>query len=268
MKKNNVSFSAWIFIFIIPFLPSCMPTILELNTSCSKFKNKDFDIAQIENQRAIILPILSASDKEQVRQEVGRELSETLENQYGRDKILSANITLGRLNEAGLIQNYATNIRDYRETGILSRTHLNDIKKATDARYAFYNRIMNESEISYLPQMGTMNSRNAGLFNRLRIDEVKIESQVWDLNSGEVVWEGFGGYAVNQNRKAASEESIVKNAVVGLSNVIGQNKQSLCPNKSDLYDAEYKAASDSYTAAIIIPTIIGGLLSLLLLPTF
>jgi len=268
MNNHTQLFRAWIFLLFLPLLPSCAPTIIDLNTSCSKFKNNEFDITQIENERAIILPVLSASDKEQVRQEVGRELSETLESKYGREKILSSNITLGKLNQAGLIQNYATNIRDYRETGILSKTYLNDINKATNARYAFYNRIMNESEISYLPQTNSMNSRTMGVLNRLRIDEVKIESQIWDLNTGEVVWEGFGGYAVNQNRKSSSEEIIVKNAVLGLNDVIGKGKQSLCPNKSELYDAEYKASMDSNTAVMIVPALITVVLTLLFLPMY
>jgi hypothetical protein len=94
--------------------------------------------------------------------------------------------TLGAVNRADLLDDYKAMYDDYADTGIFKKTSLQQISKATGARY------LAQLKLAAFHQGS---STRFGVFG-LRLFETKranlrIFLQIWDGREGVIAWEGY-----------------------------------------------------------------------------
>ena len=79
----------------------------------------------------------------------------------------------------------------------------------------------NDQQYNYLD----INNQNKG---NAAIDEMFLQSQVWDTKTGQVVWEGMGGVAASKSYPI----NVVEHTTAGLAKVLAQNNE-----KKEVYDS-------------------------------
>ena len=65
-----------------------------------------------------------------------------------------------------------------------------------------------------------INNQNKG---NAAIDEMFLQSQVWDTKTGQVVWEGMGGVAASKSYPI----NVVEHTTANLAKVLAQNKEKI-----------------------------------------
>lgn len=235
-------------------LASCAPSILFVDTSCSEYKDANFNIDLIKSNKIAVLPVQGVQSKEQYRKPLGRELSQACMNTYGNDNVLSADEVTRVLSDNNLVNDYANGIRDYKTTGVLSAEHLKSIWKATGCEYAIFVDIIADEEKTVI------STNQYGMAtNVAAVSELNAEAQVWSLKNGDVVWEGKGGFAFLNKRVKFENGDLISKVNNGLMGVLGQEKQDNCSNKDVLVKAEYNA----YVQTLLGVSGVGLLISLL-----
>jgi hypothetical protein len=235
-------------------LASCAPSILFVDTSCSEYKDANFNIDLIKSNKIAVLPVQGVQSKEQFRKPLGRELSQACMNTHGKDNVMSADEVTRIMSDYNLVNDYANGIRDYKTTGVLSSEHLKSIWKATGCEYAIFVDIIADEEKAII----STNQYGAAT-NVAAVSELTAEAQVWSLKNGDVVWEGKGGFAFLNKRVKFQNDDLISKVNKGLMGVLGQEKQGNCGDKSILVKAE----SDAYIKTLLGVGGVSVLLSLL-----
>lgn len=175
---------------LIGLLYSCSPAILTVDTSCSQYKYVEFSVDLLESDRLAVLPVQGVQSKEQYRKPLGRELSNSCIAKFGKNAVLTADEVTKILSDSNLVNSYANGIRDYKTTGVLSAEYLSNISMATNCEFALFIEIVPEEERAVIAT-----NRYGAATSVASITELIVEAQVWNLKSGDVVWEGKGGFA-------------------------------------------------------------------------
>jgi hypothetical protein len=87
-----------------------------------------------------ILPVSSGEGLEGFRRMISDSLFAILGRERREIVLLPAETTLARINRAGLTNQYATAIRDYQQTSVLTRTTIDSMSRAIGTRYLLYTR--------------------------------------------------------------------------------------------------------------------------------
>jgi len=102
-------------------------------------------------------------------------------------EIVSSRDCLNLINEAGLTKEYAGMLENYEITGILDKHVLGKIGDILDVKYIAQPRLL-----SYIERTSTRLSAFGLSLVSTRETTVKVSLQLWDTDTGKIVWEGSG----------------------------------------------------------------------------
>lgn len=221
------------------FLFSCQPTKTIIDTSCSGYKNIDFSRQALADEGIGIMPVLGGDEKEQYRRPTGDALTKYFREAFGDSKVMSTSQVITTLNDNDLADEYTQALSGYTVSGIVPKNLIAKLGDALGARYLLYTRLLADSEVGQI-STGSYTSTS------LQVDEVYVQTQVWDTQLGDVVWEGKGGCSKFQSNDADVIDELAK----GLANVVGKEKgQGPCEEKGDLIKSYQEAVTNTYLAA-------------------
>jgi predicted Zn-dependent protease len=134
--------------------------------------------------------------------------AETLKDQRKNVRVLALAQTLGAIYKAGLADAYRSMYAYHRETGLFRADVLEQIAKATQARYMAHIQVQGFEQYA---------KERFGIFG-LRIVETKSAAvrlffQVWDSRDGTVAWEATE--EVHYSYDTVTEEQLTLPQVVG-----------------------------------------------------
>ena len=241
------------FLLIIIISSSCTTTVQTfVDTSCSNYRSPDFNRNDINEKGISIMPVLGGGDKEAYRRPMGDALAEALRNEFEYENINSTQQVISVLNKNNLTENYANAIEQYNISGIVPRNFVQELGSVLKTGYLLYTKLLADVDISTIYSM-----KNA---KTITIYELSVESQVWDTELGDVVWEGKGGHASHFGTGA-----LVSETAKGLTKVLGEGKSLSCNTTQDLINSIQQSEANQYAAMYVLSTILSiGLVILLL----
>jgi len=220
---------------------ACAPTTTIVDTSCPGYKSASFSRGDINHEGVGIMPVLGGDEKEQYRRPMGDALHNHLRNNFGSDMVIHPQDVIRVLNEHDLAEDYSTALRNYQHTGIISGELIQNVGQALEVEYLLYTRLLASREVDFV--------YSGNGYQRVDIDELYVQSQVWSTSLGDVVWEGRGGVAVNL---AHTQPNIVDLSAQGLAHVVGNPRdQGPCETPQALFDSAQEAYTNTYLAAIL-----------------
>jgi hypothetical protein len=206
------------------FLTSCGVQTYIVDTSCPKFKSENFSRTMITEKGIGIMPVLGGDDKEEFRRPMGESLNRNMKLEFGSTNVKSTLEVVNKLNEDSLTDEYTSALKNYSATGIIPKKMVQNLGKSLAVDYLLYSRLINDGEYRYF---------NTGYNSvKIEVDEIYIQSQIWDTKIGDVVWEGKGGVA----KLATYKGNLVEKTAEGLIRVIGKDKyDGPCESKDKIY---------------------------------
>lgn len=160
-----------------------------------------------------ILPVTAGEGLEGFRRQTADSVRTALQQAHPNLTVLDDGTSLERLNKAGLAQQYADMVEDYRTTGVLDGETLKNMGDAIGAPYLLAVRVSyaEKSETGYnaLTGISTTEHQNVGLFAHL-----------WSPEAGDVVWEADAGAEVSAGDFERTRElnEIIAEACTALAN--------------------------------------------------
>ena len=222
-------------------LSSCGVQTSIVDTSCPKFKSENFSRAMITEKGIGIMPVLGGDDKEEFRRPMGESLNRNMKLEFGSTNVKSTLEVVNKLNEDSLTDEYTSALKNYTATGIIPKEMVRNLGKSLAVDYLLYSRLINNGEYRYF---------NTGNYNsvKIEVDEIYIQSQIWDTKIGDVVWEGKGGVA----KLATYQGDLVEKTAEGLTRVIGKDKyDGPCENKDKIYNSASEAFIGAYIGVLV-----------------
>lgn len=137
-----------------------------------------------------ILPVSSGDGLEGFRRMISDSLFAILGRERREIVLLPDETTLARINRAGLTNQYATAIRDYQQTSVLTRTTIDSMSRAIGTRYLLYTRA------AYAEGNALSGNFLTGYSSR-RNQDLQLFLHVWDGRQGDVVWEALANGKVS-----------------------------------------------------------------------
>lgn len=239
-------------VFVIT-ISACSPTITMVNTSCAGYKSPEFVRNDIKNKGIGIMPVLGGDEKEQYRRPMGDAIFTEFQYSFG-NQVKSSRDVIEVLNEHNISEDYSRAINNYTISGIIPKEIVQNLGNALQVNYLLYTRLLSSREYAQI-YTGTYSSTT------VNIDELYVQTQVWDVNIGDVVWEGKGGVA----KLPANQTDVITETAKGLANVVGKEQnQGPCQETSELFNAIQAATINTYLAAggisfVITLLLLGGM---------
>jgi hypothetical protein len=114
-------------------------------------------------------------------------LYEALKKQKAGPKILPLDYVQSSINKAEMWAEYEKMIRDFDETSVLRKDTLQKLGRALGAKYVLLPKLLRFQQETFdrINVLGIA-------FLKTRQSTVDIHAQIWDVESGEVVWHGAG----------------------------------------------------------------------------
>ncbi len=170
------------------FLPACAGPLQQWGAETSRTaKAPSFDPSALQREGVAVLNAVVGVGLEGYSAPVSRSLSDVLGQAPQPVRMISAQHTLSLINREGLAREYALMVSEYLRSGILDRGVLEEIGWALGVRYVFQ------------PCMASFSQSMAGRFSffgvrllQTRISMLRLSVQLWDTQTGEIVWEGSG----------------------------------------------------------------------------
>jgi hypothetical protein len=156
------------------------------------YRESDFGLSHLERDGVTSLATRLRFGDETLGQALRQGLVDTLEARLD-DGLMHPNLAASQINEAGLSQSYAEMLDAYDTTHILDRDALHGISQAVGVRYYALPILVNFRETTtsrfsvFGLRLGKTTSANA-----------RIQLQIWDGQSGRIVWEGFSDLTLAQ----------------------------------------------------------------------
>ena len=146
-----------------------------------------FDGNALASGGLALLPVTAGQGQEAYRRPFGAALNATMDS-VGRGygiNVTPWNRTMQAINDAGLTARYNDALRAYRETSIIDATLVREISERTGRRYLLFTILGDFVE-------GQTVRRSAISGDATAYDAMGTSAfaQVWDAQSGDVVWEG------------------------------------------------------------------------------
>lgn len=134
-----------------------------------------------------LLPIAAGEGQEGYRRPFGDALNHSLDSLGGATPFQTWQTTVDAFNDADLAVSYQNALSTYQTTSMIDRGLLGSMSEATGTRYFLYVRLGDFEQNSRLAY--------SGLSGRARTQKdvgTTAFAQVWDSESGDVVWEASG----------------------------------------------------------------------------
>ncbi len=125
--------------------------------------------------------------QEVYRETVAGLLYKTLSAQKTGPQFLPVDVVQGRINAAGAWDDFLLMYKDYEVTSVLRKDLLAKIGQATGARYALVPKLLR-----YQQEVFDRATIVGISFLKTRQSTVDIHVQIWDTETGMVVWQGAG----------------------------------------------------------------------------
>jgi len=225
------------FLIVLLFAISCSPTKTIIDTSCPGYKSIDFQRSDISANGIGIMPVLGGDEKEQYRRPMGDAITENFRQEFGEGNVKSTNQVIRILNENNLADEYTVALNDYKTSGIVPKDMVNQLGNVLNVDYLLYTRLLTDSEARLIQILKS--------YENIKVDELYIQCQIWDIKIGDVVWEGKGGTA----KLNTANVDIINKTAYGLSKIVG-NKQDdgPCENKEIIFNSVEEANTNTYLA--------------------
>ena len=150
-------------------------------------KSASFDPFVLQREQVGVLNAVVGFGLEGYSQQVSRSLSSAVKEVYPLFQLIPAHETLSRINHEGLADEYASMVSDYLVSGILDRDALEEIGQALGARYVFQPGLAAFSQ----SMSGRFSAFGLRIF-QTRVSVLRLSVQLWDTQTGEIVWEASG----------------------------------------------------------------------------
>ncbi len=141
------------------------------------------------NSMAILPAVTIPYDPSQqiYRETLAGLLYESLKKQKAGPKILPLDYVQGAINKAEMWAEYQKMIKDFDETSILRKDTLQKLGRALGAKYVLLPKLLRFQQETFdrINVLGIS-------FLKTRQSTVDIHAQIWDTESGEVIWHGAG----------------------------------------------------------------------------
>lgn len=172
----------------LPFLPACAGPLQQWGAETSQTaKAPSFDPSALQREGVAVLNAVVGMGLEGYRSSVSRSLSDVLSQTPQPIRMIPTQDALSLINRQELAHQYASIVSEYVRSGILDRKALEEIGRALGVRYVFQ------------PSMASFSQSMAGRFSffgvrllQTRISMLRLSVQLWDTQTGEMVWEGSG----------------------------------------------------------------------------
>lgn len=216
MKNYN-----YLLLLIAFILSSCGVTTSIVDTSCQKYKSDSFSKAMITQKGIGILPVHGADDRPGLTRITTEALNRNMKLAYGNTPVKATTEVLSKMYENNLSQEYNAALIKYATTDSLSKNILEQLGQSLSVNYILTSRLWKDEEYDNL-------NKKIPNKEKIPIDEMFLQSQVWDTKTGQVVWEGMGGVAALKSNPI----NVVEHTTAGLTKVLAQNNE-----KKEVYDS-------------------------------
>jgi hypothetical protein len=160
-------------------------SVVPTNLSQQLYVSPAFTLAAVKQERVALLPVTAGVSYEGVRRNAATHLSQALAQKYGQQVVKNSQESMECIQNHNLIDAYARLINNYQDTAILEKKTLREVGKAIGVRYLLYSQLQRHHKKS-----GYVLPDNPLSYKVVK--DVRVYTQVWDVQSGEVVWEGEG----------------------------------------------------------------------------
>lgn len=220
-------------------ISSCSPKITMVDTSCPGYKSPDLKKEEISEKGIGIMPVLGGAEREEFRRPMGDAIYSEFRKKFG-DNVKSTRDVISILNENNISDDYSRAIENYVISGVVPKDMVQNLGIALGVNYLLYSRLLTAREYAQI-STGTYTSTT------VNIDEFYIQTQIWDTNIGDVVWEGKGGIA----KIPADQSNVINETAKGLANILGNDQyQGPCQESGELVKSLQEATTNTYLAVL------------------
>lgn len=238
-------------LLFLPFSTGCTSTqeIKPVDTSTVTYKGDVTDRKDLSESTIAILPVLAGEGYEGFRRKTGTELTRQFRKQLPNASVLSSQETRNRISDGEVSSEYSDMMTDYGKTGVLDQDALSRIGSAVEARFLLYSKVGAEGSSESALVAGEY-------YQETEVNAFDIYAQLWDVEQGDVVWEGTGGAAGLS--RATSNNQLLTMAAEGLTERVGLSSEAVPPpaTAQDLHDKAQQRASSNYTAAYLLSSLL------------
>jgi len=165
--------------------------------------------------RVALLTASVGTGQEEYKRLTG-DLLEKAFNRFRRDiVVIPSGEALSRINNADLTDGYAWMIRDYATTGILNKETLGKVGNALGVRHVIQPRL-----VKFKESQETRFSIFGLTLVKTQESSFKAFLEVWDTETGEILWEGSGEATVAVEDVRAKPISFEEVAAVAFENLV------------------------------------------------
>jgi hypothetical protein len=168
-------------------LTGCAPLSLSQSYTTSTPRPQSGDVADLAHEPVATLGLLAPASLQGLSPVLSHALVAAVAKADSPIRMSPAHETANRLNEQGLAAAYAEMIAGFARSGILDREQLRKIGSALGSRYVFLPGIaeLNEVLADRFEAVGLKVVRN-------RVVTLRLWLQLWDAQSGRILWESAG----------------------------------------------------------------------------
>lgn len=142
--------------------------------------------SQLESHGIAFITPSAVTGQEEEKQAVAFVFAEVLKRERERVRVVALAESLSAINRAGLSDAYKRMYDDYRDTGLFKRDVLEQLGRATGARYIAQIKLQGFGQ-GAKERFGVLGIRIV----ETRYASVRVFLQIWDSRDGTVAWEGM-----------------------------------------------------------------------------
>jgi hypothetical protein len=172
---------------ILVLLPGCDPPYLSDTYTTSTPGPKSFDASELAGMPVVVLAFMAPSNLQGFSPTLSHALSGALTDVAPPIREIPTNETLNRLTDQGLATEYADLRAGFARNGMLDRQRLRRIGSGLGLRYVLLPGLaqFDETIIDKYEAVGLKLLRN-------RVTTLRLWLQLWDSQTGHIVWESSG----------------------------------------------------------------------------
>ncbi len=174
-------------VLLLTWVVGCDPPYLSDTYATSSPKLTSFDASELTRSPVVVLAFLAPGNLQGFSPTLSHALDGALAQVSPPIREISTNETLNRLTDAGLASDYADLRTGFTRNGILDRERLRRIGLGLGARYVLLPGAaqFEEAIVDKFEAIGIKLLRN-------RVTTLRLWLQVWDCQTGYIVWESSG----------------------------------------------------------------------------
>ncbi len=177
----------WYLAFVLALLVGCDPPYLSDIYATSTPKPKSFDVGELARTPVVVLAFLTPGNLQGFGPTLSHALIGALRQVNPPIREIPTEETLNRLTDEGLAAEYGDLRADFARNGIMNHQRLRRIGLGLGSRYLLLPGLaqFEESIIDKFEAVGIKLLRN-------RVTTLRLWLQLWDSETGHIVWESSG----------------------------------------------------------------------------